>query len=562
MQNTDVIVVGSGAGGMLAAIRAHDLGLKAILIEKSDRYGGTSAQSGGAIWIPNNHSSHPGDSYEAGLAYLKTVTEGAVPDAKLARYAEVSVQMPAYLSSLGVHYYVDPPLTAPDYYPSAPGASPGGRTMCVKPMDGAVLGEEFFRLREQQPQHKLLEKISIDIPEGIQLSNRRKGWIKTLVRIFAQYFGNRAWRRRTHRDQRLTLGNALIGGLRKAMLDRGIPLLLKTGLTRLVVENGRVVGIVAEREGNDIHLSAARAVILASGGFEQSQPLRDRYFEHTTRPDWSATPPGNNTGDGLTAAMAIGADTEFMNEAWWAPTVKMGSNYPPHTVRSVPLFFERGFPHSLAVNRVGKRFVNEICSYHLFGQAMIKDQTATQANLPCWLVFDATFRQKYPLGALLPGSMVPDKKLPPDWFDHLIYKADSLAALAEKIDVPVATFQDTVARFNDNALKGIDPDFGRGTNRYNLYFGDPSHLPCRVLGPVATAPFYAVRIDLGDIGSKGGPKTDTEARVLHTNGQPIPGLYAVGNAAGSVMGCAYPGPGATLGSAMTFAYLAATDSAR
>ena len=216
MNHIDVIVVGSGAGGMLAAIRAHDLGLKVILLEKSDRYGGTSAQSGGAIWIPNNYSSHPGDSTEAALAYLKTVTEGAVPEAKLARYAEVSVQMPAYLASLGVHYYVDPPLTAPDYYPSAPGASPGGRTMCVKPMDGAVLGEEFFRLREQQPQHRLLEKISIDIPEGIQLSNKSKGWIGTLLRIFANYFGNRRWRRRTYRDQRLTLGNSLIGGLLKA----------------------------------------------------------------------------------------------------------------------------------------------------------------------------------------------------------------------------------------------------------------------------------------------------------------------------------------------------------
>ncbi len=558
----DVVVVGSGAGGLLAAARAHDLGLKVIVIEKSDRYGGTSAISGGAIWIPNNGESPIADSPAQALAYLQSVTQGQVPDAKLARYVEVSPQVPAYLKTLGVHYYTHPTLSYPDYYPSAPGALASGRTMFVSPMDGRVLGEDFFRLRETHPEYLLLEKIAIDVTEGVQLLAKAKGWQGTLLRLLSRYWTNLGWRRRTYRDCRLANGTALIGGLRKALLDRGIPLRLKTRLTRLTVSHGRVSGVIAEYEGRELQISASKGVVLASGGFEQSQSLRDSYLEQPTMASWSGTPRNNNAGEALLAALDIGADTAFMNEAWWAPTVPMPSVGTPNTVRNIPLFFERGYPHSLAVNRLGKRFTNEANSYHQFGQAMLRDQAATGANLPCWFVFDATFREKYPLAALLPSAVVPDSKLPPGWFDNLLYRADSLAGLADKIGVPTQALEQTVEQFNGYARLGVDAAFGRGGNFHNLYYGDPQHQPNRTLGELHKPPFYAVRLDLGDIGTKGGPKTDENARVVGKDGQPMAGLYAVGNVAGSVMGATYPGAGATLGAAMTFAYVAAEDIAR
>jgi 3-oxosteroid 1-dehydrogenase len=558
----DVVVAGSGAGGMMAAIRSHDLGLKPVVIEKSDHYGGTSAVSGGAIWIPCNPDIGTGDSPEKALEYLLACTKGAVPRDKLERYVEVAPKMLAYLTELGIRYRAEPVMSYPDYYPDLPGAVPHGRNMLVLPMeDGTVLGEEFFRLREAYPEFKLFDRISIDLGEGGILMFRFPGWMRVLAGQLWRYYSDLGWRRRTPRDRRLAIGNALIGGLRKAMLDRGIPLMLKTQLTRLVVEDDRVVAVEASCDGVPTRISATKGVVLATGGFEHSQELRDRYLDQKTDERWSATPRDNNVGDGLVAALDIGADTEFMNEAWWAPSIPQPSRTAPNTVRNVALFFERGFPHCLAVNRLGRRFVNEIRSYHQFGQAMLADNAATGANMPCWLVFDAEYRRKYPLGGLLPSSAVPDSRLPPDWLDSFLYKADTLAALAEKIRLPAAALSESVARFNRNAAAGVDQDFAKGGNVYGQFFGDPRHGPNKTLGPVATAPFYAVRLDLGDLGTKGGPKTNAEAMVLAKDGRPIPGLYAVGNVAGAAMGGAYPGAGATLGTAMTFAYVAAANLA-
>jgi 3-oxosteroid 1-dehydrogenase len=558
----DVVVVGSGAGGMLSAIRAADLGLRCVVLEKSDRYGGTSAVSGGAIWIPNNDAIADVDSPQQALAYLTAVTKNAVPLGKLARYVEVSPLLLRYLSSIGVEYYAHPQLSYPDYYPDAPGALPRGRNMFVRPMDGAVLGEEFFRMRESYPEFKLLQRASLDLDEAGVIGGFHPGWRRAAAKVLADYYRDLGWRRRTRRDRRLTIGNALVGGLRAAMLKRGIPLRLKTGLVRLERDGTRVTGVVATHEGGELFFSARRGVILASGGFEQSQELRLQHLDQPTEARWSATPRDINTGDGLRAAEAVGADTAFLNEAWWAPTVAMPARTAPNTVRNVALFFERGFPHCLAVNRLGKRFVNEICSYHQFGQAMLRDNAETGANLPCWLVFDAQYRAKYPLGGLLPGRVEPDSKLPPDWFDNFLYRAENVRALAVKIGLPPNVLVDAVDRFNGCARRGVDDEFGKGENVYNQFFGDPRNGPSPVLGAVERPPFYAVRLDLGDIGTKGGPKTNEDAMVLDHKGHAIPGLFAIGNAAASVMGGAYPGAGATLGSAMTFGYVAATRLAQ
>ncbi|MGE0774567.1 MAG: FAD-binding protein [Sphingomonadaceae bacterium] len=557
----DVVVVGSGAGGLVAAIRAHDLGLTSAVVEKSDMYGGTSAVSGGAIWIPNNDDIAGKDTPQMALEYLMAVTEGQVPKVKLERYVDVSPTIPRYLKSLGVEYYSHPVMSYPDYYPDAPGAVSSGRNMFVRPMDGTKLSNEFFRLRESYPEFKLFGRIALDLEEGGVIGGRYPGWKRAVARVLARYYGDISWRRKTRRDRLLTVGNALIGGLRVAMMERNIPLFLNTRMTKLESEGGKVTGIVSSREGEEVRIKASKGVVLASGGYEQSQEMREKNYEQPGQTRWSATPRDNNTGDGLRAAQAIGADTEFLKEAWWAPTIAMPSIDAPNTVRHVAIFYERGFPHCLAVNRLGNRFTNEICSYHQFGQAMIRDAAETGANNPCWLIFDSVFRAKYPLGGLLPADIQPDSKVPRHWFDSFLYRADSVEELAAKIGVPANPLSATVSRFNGFARKGVDEDFSKGGNFYNRFFGDHRHSPSAQLGTVERAPFYAVALYLGDIGSKGGPKTDEDARVLDVSGKPIPGLFAIGNASGSVMGSAYPGAGATLGSAMTFGYVAATRMA-
>lgn len=239
----------------------------------------------------------------------------------------------------------------------------------------------------------------------------------------------------------------------------------------------------------------------------------------------------------------------------------MPSQAAPDVVRNVALLFERGYPHSLRVNLLRKRFANDAISYHQFRKAMIRDNVAGAANILCWKLFDVKFRGKYRLGGLLPGWAMPDWMLPRDWFDNFLYRADNVLELAAKTGLPVAALQQTIATFNAGALKGEDGEFGRGETVYNRHFGDPNHKPHRNLGTLAKAPLYAEWIDLGDIGSKGGLKTDFEARVLREDGGAIGGLYAIGNCVGSVIGPVYPGGGATLGSAMTFVYLAAANIA-
>lgn len=555
----DVVIVGSGAGGLLASIRAHDLGLKAIVIEKTNLYGGTSAISGGAIWVPSSDYVKRRDANADALAmqYLKYVTDGKVSDAKIAAYIRYSAELVPYLSSLGVEFYVEESGSYPDYYQEAPGALPMGRTMYVKSMDGRKLGSDLYMMRDSLPEFKALDHVSLSITEAGTVLARMSGWKRIMVRRLLGYYTDFWARRRSARDRRLNIGTALVGGLRIAMRKRAIPLYLQTKMLKLLTEGDRVTGVLASQRGRQIEIRASRGVILASGGFEQNQELRSKYFPQQTETTWSVTPGDCNKGDGLIAAEEIGAATEFLDEAWWTPTFTKPLTTSPSFSRSAPVFFERGYPHSICVNREGKRFTNEICSYHQFGQAMMKDNVETGRNLPCWIVFDTNYRRKYPMAGIMPSYVMPDSAIPPGWIDTLVFRADSIEALARKISIDPAVLRATVDRFNGFAATGVDEDFGRGSNVYNRFFGDYSVKPNQNLGPLEKGPYYAIALNLGDIGSKGGPKTDEHANVLDREGQPIKGLYATGNVAGSVAGGSYPGAGATLGPAMTFAYIAA-----
>jgi 3-oxosteroid 1-dehydrogenase len=557
----DVLVVGSGAGGLLSALRAHDLGLETIVIEKSDRYGGTSAVSGGGIWIPNNDAIKDTDSPELAMSYLRACTKGRVSVERLRAYVDHAPQVHRYLESLGVRYFSVPGYS--DYCPSLPGALAGGRTMMPLPFDGRALGDEIFQQREPHPTHKVFNRMQIDLAEMGPLIRRTPGWWRVALKMLLRYWlGDLRFRLRSGRDRRLSTGNAMIAGLRKAMLDRKIPLLLNTGLARIELQRGRVCGAVVVRNGTEHTIEARHGVILAAGGFEKNQALRDRHMPKATPTDYSLSPGLNNSGDALQAATSIGADTEFLDQAWWVATMRVPAPGFNNADMRAALFMERAYPHTVCVNRLGKRFANEAQSYNDFGAAMLEDDRRTGANAPCWMIFDATARYRYPIGALLPPPLWPDWRLPREWFDNVFYRAGTLQELARKIELDPAALAATIERFNGFAASGVDEDFGRGDSAYDRFFGDPRNTPNGTLGAIAKPPFYAMRIDIGDIGTKGGLKTDANANVLGKDGQPIPGLYAAGNVSASITYDSYPGAGATLGPAMTFGYLAAQDIAQ
>lgn len=552
----DVVVVGSGSAGMAAALRASCLGMSVLVLEKAHKFGGTSATSGGVLWIPN-HGLGTSDSREETLRYLDAVVEGDVRRDRLESFVDHGPQMVTFLRSVGIDLRVMP---WSDYFAERPGARADRSLVC--PMyDGQQLAEEFHLLREQFTRFKLLNRYTMDFDEAFGISAQSQGWPMTLARVIGRYWKDWRTRRVTQRDRLLSLGGALIGPMRKLLRDRGVELRLGAGVKRLVMHEGRVSGVEVERLGQMSTVTARRGVVICAGGFEWNQELRNRYFTIPGDRRWSSTPEEANRGELLQAAMDIGADVEFMENGWWVPTMSKPmpgvSNF--HEIHQVT--FDVGRPHSVCVNRNGDRFVNEACGYDRFGNAMIKDQLETGKNAPCWLVFDATFRRKFPAGGYMPSQIMPDSSIGPDHWDHYIFRADSVSQLARKIGLEPEKLEGTVQRMNEYARAGKDPEFGRGDTDYDRTFGDARVTPNPCLGLIGKPPFYAIAIDLGDLGTKGGLKADAHARVLDTRNQLIPGLYAAGNASGSPFGNAYPGAGGTIGPAMVFGYLAANDIA-
>ena len=553
----DVIVVGSGAGAMAAAVCAHDQGLKVLVVEKTSLFGGTSAVSGGGIWIPNNdHIARDGgnDSEEEALTYLRAATRGTVAEPRLAAYVRTAPLMLRYLEQHTPVRFRAVPFYA-DYYQSLPGAKPGYRTLDPEPFDARGIGGELLRMRETSPTMLIFGRMGMTTFEAVTLLARLPGWKRLAFKIGSRYCLDLLWRLRSRRDRRLTMGSALVGALRRALMDRSIPLWLDAPLQELVTEGKRVTGVAVTREGRRHTISARRGVVLAAGGFERNQEMREKYLPQPTSANWTAAPPCN-TGDAIQAGQAIGAAVDLMDQAWWTPTVHV-----PGEEKQRGLFSERALPGCVVVNRLGDRFANEAMDYLDFVAAMYEDQVKTGANLPAYMVFDATFRQKYNAGPLVSGSVIPDRRLPPDWLGKAFFRADTLAELADQIGVDPQGLERSVACMNEYAKTGIDVQFSKGGNNYDRIYGDPTVKPNPCLGPIVNAPFYALKLDAGEIGTKGGLLTDEHARVVDLNGQPIPGLYAVGNTSASVAGCSYPGAGATLGPALTFAYIAANHIA-
>lgn len=553
----DVVVVGSGAGAMMAAVRAHDNGFSVLVVEKAELYGGTSAVSGGGIWIPNNdHIAREGgqDCREDALTYLKAATAGLVPASRLASYVDAAPRMLRYAeSNTRVRYRAVPGYA--DYYQDLPGSKMGLRSLDPLAFDARELGGDYLKMRETSPTMLMFGRISMTTFEAITLLARIKGWRGLAAKLILRYWTDLPGRLKSRRDRRLAMGAALVGALRRSMMDRNIPLWLSTPMDRLIVEKGRVTGIVVRRDGREMRISARKGVILAAGGFERNQAMREKYLPKPTNARWTAAPPCN-TGDAIRAGQAIGASVGLMEHAWWTPTV-----YVPGEEKPRGLFSERALPGCLVVNRLGKRFANEAQDYLDFVLAMYEDHRKTSANLPAWMIFDANFRFKYNAGPLVSGSVMPDKRVPKDWLGKTYFRSDTLEGLAKAIGVDHAGLAESVRRINQYAQTGVDADFGKGSNKYDTFYGDPSVKPNPCLGPVVKPPFYALRLDGGDIGTKGGLLTDEHGRVLDEAGIPILGLYATGNTSASVTGASYPGAGATLGPAMTFGYIAANHIA-
>jgi len=556
-ENYDVVVIGSGAAGAMAALRAAHLGLSVLIVEKTHKYGGTSAASGGVVWIPNHQLEANDDSRQAAFDYLDSLIKWPVQRDRLEAFVDQGPEMIRFVKSLGV------PLTPaawPDYFFEAPGAR-NDRSIVCDTFDGRELGDKFVLMREQYTRFKLMKRYSMDLAEFFSISTRGAGWIKALLKIFWRYWTDFSTRRIGRRDRRFTTGGALMGYLYKNIFDRGVEVRLETRLEKLIVADGEVGGVTVSHFGRRYDITANHGVVLCAGGFEWNQELRDRYFPVPGLTRHSSTPEDGNRGEALLAGLDIGADTEHTEGGWWIPTMHMPIPGVSNFEEIHQAAFDVGRPHSVCVNRNGHRFVDEACSYDEFGAAMVADQLSTGANTPCWLVFDATFRSNYTAGGFMPTALMPDWRIPADYWDHYIFRADSLAALAAKIRLPFDALQQTVTKINEYARNGEDPDFGRGGNAYDRMFGDPGVTPNPCLGEIRTAPFYAVPINLGDLGTKGGLKADAAARVVDRQGEAIPGLYVAGNNSGSPFGNLYPGAGGTIGPAMTFAFVAVNDIA-
>jgi len=530
----DVLVVGSGAGALTAAITAHDNGGNVLVIEKSDMYGGTSATSGGGIWIPCNHlmAEHgESDSPDAALEYLKACVGDKVPESRLKAYVENAPKMLKEMEEKSDVKFVSTPYA--DYLTEKPGSKDGWRTLDPLPMSATKLGKEFLNMRPPHPQ-TIFGGFTITVNEAKKIITRSKGWKWIMAKLMISYRLDVPMRLKSKRHRRLCLGNALVGRCLTSVFKRNIPIWRSASLKSLIEKNGKVTGAIITKDGEDILIKTKRGVILAAGGFEHNSHMRSANLPGPTDTNWSATPPGQNTGDAHIAAEAVGANLTLMDAAWWGPSVRL-----PRDDRSRILFAERALPGIYIVNENGKRYLNEAASYDEVGRQL---QAHPKTS---WVIFDRRAREKYGIGPLYPTAVHPDSK----WnssIKAIVKKSDTIEGLASLMGVDQAGLVDTVKKVAQYAETGIDQDFNSGSTSYDRYYGDPSVTPNPCLAPLSKAPFYAFPVFPGDIGTKGGVDVDVNAQALNKKGKPIIGLYATGNTASSVMGYTYPGAGSTI----------------
>lgn len=542
----DVVAVGSGAAGLGAALTARALGMEPIVLEAAELVGGSTMLAGGGMWVPANHfmlAEGDQDTPEQALEYMEALIGDDPPASSRARkeaFAYNAPRMIEFLESLGVR--LRRTTGYPDYFPHMPGGSTAGRGVESVIFDTTLLGEWSAKIPPRRfPRSLPMGTLDVAL---IVLAKRTPRGLARLGRIYAHHYLSRL------RGQKLVGGGgALVSQLLHQSLQRSIPVWLQTRVTELVVEGDRVVGVVAERAGEQVRIQARRAVHLGAGGFARNEELRQAHQPSPITNKWTSAHLGD-LGDGLTLGQSVGAATALLDEAWWGP-----SSFIPPDGPAIFHVSERSKPGSLIVDSSAQRYLNESTDYVLAGQTMFERHREVPA-IPSFLIFDQRYRDRYPFGANLPGS-TPRELIENGYFT----RADTIAQLAKLCDLPAEQLERTVERFNGFARTGVDEDFHRGENAYDTYYGDPRVKPNACLAPLEKPPFYAVQLFPGDLGTKGGLVTDENGRVLREDGSAIEGFYASGNTTASVMGRRYPGPGVTIAPALTFSWLAMRHAA-
>lgn len=551
----DVLVVGSGASGMATAITAKLLGLNVVVIEKSKNYGGTTARSGGWLWVPcsqlGKNYGHA-DSPEAVKTYLKHEGGDAYNEERVDSFVNHCYDAVEFFTKKTAVQF-DMPLTFPDYHAEAPGAMQGGRSMVTRPFDARELGDRLALLEPPLPE---LTVFGMMIGSGADLRHFMKATrsLESAIYTVKRFSTHFAECMKYGRGMLLTNGNALAGRLAKTALDLKMPVIVGTSAKELILTNGKVTGVIAQSGDHEITINASKAVVLAAGGFPHNVELRKRLYGHTATglEHWSPTTE-TNTGDSImmTEKVNVAVDTHLPHNAAWAPVslVKRKDG----TTGVMPHFIDRAKPGVIAVNKNGKRFVNEANSYHDFVQGMINGANI-DGEISSWLICDRKTLRMYGLGSVPPQPLPIGKHLKSGY----LKKGNTIAELAKNCGINPKGLEETISKFNPLAKTGQDPEFGKGSKAYNRYQGDPLHMPNPCLKPIEQGPFYAVQLRPGDIGTYAGLPVDRHSRVLDKQGKVVDGLYSVGNDATSIMGGNYPGAGITLGPALVFGYQTGT----
>lgn len=555
MQDCDILVAGSGAAAFATALTAAHFGAKVMMVEKEPEFGGTTAYSAGVIWIPNSsHAIAAGvkDSKEAAFDYLRSKIGNHIDTAKVDAFLDTGPEMLDFLEKhTHAKYSVHP--TWADYEPTLPGGSDGGRSLWPHQFDGRKIGDWFPKLRAPLESMMMFGGMMIgrdDLPHMLQATRSAKSaayMVKILTRQALDRINHK-------RGTRLANGNALIARLMLSATEAGIPLHVSSPIVRVEQEDGRVTGAWVDLDGKGEQLIKTRmGVVLATGGFPQSEQMKQDFYPHVTAgQSHYSLPPSGNTGDGARIAGEVGG--EFINDgehpAAWAPVSLIPK--PDGSHKRFPHFIDRGKPGVIAVLKNGKRFVNEAGSYHKYVPAMMAGCEG-QDEIASYLITDHRTIRRYGLGAVGPTPL----PLGPHLKSGYLTRADSIGELAAKMGIDPEGLKETVRNHNLHAADGNDPEFGKGTDAYNIFNGDPNHKPNPCLEPIASGPYYSIKLVAGELGTFAGIRTTPDAQVQRADGSVVDGLYAVGNDMMSVMGGTYPGAGITIGPALTFGYIAA-----
>jgi 3-oxosteroid 1-dehydrogenase len=539
-ESYDAVIVGSGAGSVCAAMATQLAGGTALILEKTDKFGGSTALSGGVLWMPNNpvmkRAGVP-DSMSAARAYLDACAGSEAPGSTKARREAFLTEGPRaieFLEQLGMKFIHSEGWS--DYHETEyPGGVARSRSFEAKLFDLRALGAWRDKLRR----HPGAPPVRVPDIAQINLNGRTWNSKMTFLKVGLLMLQNRLGR------DLVRMGHALQGRLLQIALRNGVQIRLQAPVRELIVQGDRVVGVRIEQSGRELRIKANRAVLIDAGGFAHNASMRQAFQRRGTTTQWTQSNPGD-TGEILEMAIKAGAAVNMMDEAWWLPTSRLpDGSLAAHNPTDL------GKPHSLVVDSTGRRYVDEATSYVAFGIAMY-ERDKTVPALPSWAIIESRHRARYRWGIQAPG------RPPQAWLDSgYMKRSDTIEGLAQQCGMDASILRATVDRFNELCRRGVDDDFGRGKSAYHRYWGDPTVKPNPNLGEVSRPPFYAVQIYPGDVGTCGGVVADQWARVLRGDGTPIHGLYATGNATASVVGRSYPGAGASIAASLVFGYIAA-----